>query len=134
MRQSISIKRKNNNLSSKKWRSKNKDKFRQIINNWRENNREKSRYYACKTSSKKRKLIFELTLEKYLEIIKNPCTYCSKLDNNGIDRINNKEGYTLKNSVSCCRLCNWMKKDMRSLEFLNHCLIVANKFKNNYIY
>jgi hypothetical protein len=39
---------------------------------------------------------------------------------NGIDRINNEEGYTSNNTVSCCFTCNRMKGTMSSEEFKIH--------------
>ena len=42
-----------------------------------------------------------------------------KLIYNGIDRINNKVGYVLKNCVSCCKNCNRAKSDL-SIENFNN--------------
>lgn len=39
---------------------------------------------------------------------------------NGIDRINNKIGYEIENCVSCCSLCNWMKREFDKEIFLSH--------------
>lgn len=36
---------------------------------------------------------------------------------NGIDRKNSSEGYTLGNSLPCCRVCNRAKSDMDYEEF-----------------
>ena len=49
---------------------------------------------------------------------KNPLAYKSATYiYNGIDRLNNDEGYTKVNSVTCCRVCNFMKKDIPLKEF-----------------
>ncbi len=37
---------------------------------------------------------------------------------NGIDRFNNKEGYTHANAVSCCKICNRAKGTISGEEFL----------------
>ena len=53
-----------------------------------------------------------------------PCSYCGRLCDpsidyyNGIDRIDNNIGYTIDNSVSCCKYCNFAKNDFLLDEFL----------------
>ena len=47
------------------------------------------------------------------EKIKNSTVYY-----NGIDRVNNKKGYTIHNSVACCFICNRAKQDMPYMEFV----------------
>lgn len=37
---------------------------------------------------------------------------------NGIDRINNLEGYLTSNVVTCCKECNWLKRIMTYEQFL----------------
>lgn len=37
---------------------------------------------------------------------------------NGIDRLDNRRGYTVKNSVPCCTLCNYKKGNQSADEFL----------------
>jgi hypothetical protein len=37
---------------------------------------------------------------------------------NGIDRVDNNKGYTLDNVVSCCKLCNFGKRNLSTDEFL----------------
>jgi len=44
---------------------------------------------------------------------------------NGIDRIDNKQGYKMENCVPCCQNCNWMKKSLTEQEFLNHIKQIA---------
>jgi len=60
---------------------------------------------------------WELSYEEFLQLVQANCVYCGAppaLDalgglRNGIDRQNNKEGYTKNNSVSCCYCCNRLK-------------------------
>lgn len=40
---------------------------------------------------------------------------------NGLDRKDNTKGHTLENSVTCCKTCNYMKRDMSYEDFLAHC-------------
>lgn len=68
--------------------------------------------------------VFELDKSVFSDLIKGSCYYCGivggrvmktgRLKNhewrvNGIDRLDNKVGYTKTNSVSCCAVCNRMK-------------------------
>lgn len=93
-----------------------------------------TKYSQYKNSANKRKINFELTIEEYDNLIHGNCFYCGagpKIRNfkrktssynypmNGIDRVNNNEGYTVKNSVSCCDTCNRAKLDHDLKYFLN---------------
>jgi len=89
-------------------------------------------FSSYKTGAKKRNLTFELSLEKFSFLLKSNCRYCgshpkqilkrqksrkTQLIYNGIDRIDNKEGYTEENSVSCCMYCNRSKSDLTLQEW-----------------
>jgi hypothetical protein len=104
--------------------------------------------------SKKRKLNFHLTLDQFYNIISQNCYYCGCKPNqiiinsankkknkikyiyNGIDRINNNLGYTIKNSVSCCKKCNFMKSTFSKIDFIKHINLIYKNIhfieKNNY--
>jgi hypothetical protein len=49
---------------------------------------------------------------------------------NGIDRVDNSKGYIIENCVSCCSLCNAMKKDNTKDVFLDHVEKIASYQKN----
>jgi hypothetical protein len=97
--------------------------------------------YVYKLGAIYRNLKFELTNDEFKTLIFNNCYYCNnilkhdkiigknkyELYYNGIDRINNKEGYTISNSVSCCIICNIAKSDMTIEEFYNWINLIANK-------
>lgn len=84
-------------------------------------------------SAKRRNLPFELSFEQFLSLAKQNCYYCGiepfkeyiPLANNGsfiyqgIDRVNNKEGYTVRNSLPCCSPCNYAKNNMPQDEFVS---------------
>lgn len=88
-------------------------------------------YQLYKRLAKKRNYEFLLTLEQFENITIQSCTYCGiapksifynrnkteTCNYNGVDRINNKEGYTINNSVPCCTDCNWAKKERSFSEF-----------------
>lgn len=77
---------------------------------------------------------FEISEEEFNKF-RNTCScyICKRNSNNdhrnGIDRINNKEGYTLDNCRSCCADCNFMKKDMDHDDFLLQCGLIAHQHK-----
>lgn len=80
--------------------------------------------------NKKNKVtIQEFTKEEFNTFIKNlvkeDCFYCSKKsqsdDKNGVDRINSYYNYSEDNCVSCCSICNMMKKDMDVGSFIRKC-------------
>jgi hypothetical protein len=66
---------------------------------------------------------FDLTFEQFVEIGANPCYICGTPPNgelNGLDRVNNAEGYTSDNIRSCCSNCNYMKRNHSLDGFLEH--------------
>jgi len=72
-------------------------------------------YNDYKNRANKKNLTFELTLDEFNSYIHNDCYICGKkfeegIHTNGIDRIDNNEGYILSNIASCCSECNYMKK------------------------
>ncbi len=95
-----------------------------------------------KTRAKSKGLKFSLIKNKFKELITSDCHYCgikpsnkihpskrrskNPLAYNGLDRVNNQLGYTYKNSVSCCKVCNIAKNDMSIEKFLEW---VVNVYK-----
>jgi hypothetical protein len=81
---------------------------------------------------------FSIDFDSFISICTKPCFYCGANPArsmkksarkatfngdflcNGVDRVDNDEGYTILNSVSCCRICNWMKRHLTKHEFLSH--------------
>lgn len=66
---------------------------------------------------------FELSKDQFLEIVYKPCYYCGVLgeetrDFNGIDRMDQTEGYNIDNCVSSCKMCNYMKLSLDVETFL----------------
>ena len=86
---------------------------------------------AYKYGAKKRGLEYKLTEEQFFEITQKDCYYCGKKPSNiynrkecngaytynGIDRVDNNKGYTIKNSVPCCHTCNGAKGKLTFQEF-----------------
>jgi len=79
-------------------------------------------YLRYKHGAKQRNLEFNLTKEEFLQFYGKPCFYCGDaFDNNGLDRVDNTQGYQKDNIVPCCYRCNWMKSDLTVEVFINHC-------------
>lgn len=76
--------------------------------------------------------VFKLTVEQCELLFQGNCYYCGESPNrtfinrrtkdsytyNGIDRVNNSQGYVLDNVVSCCTTCNLKKGSSSQTEFL----------------
>ncbi len=87
-----------------------------------------------KQGAKKRNLGWDITASDFFTLITKNCFYCGGLPTNlsykskqhgsffynGLDRLDNNQGYTLKNTVPCCHRCNWMKRNLITTDFLNH--------------
>jgi hypothetical protein len=79
-----------------------------------------------------RNMAFELSIEKFKEIVKQPCHYCNEYNDKeviGIDRINSAIHYTESNCVPCCQLCNFMKCDISKHDFIAHVHKIANNYE-----
>lgn len=106
----------------------------------------RKQYHRYKFSAKKRNYSFELSFEDFTYLTQENCFYCGsrpsnegtkvkrKYDTdtfvyNGIDRVNNNEGYILENCVPCCARCNAMKMDMTLEDFKNHIMKIILHLK-----
>jgi hypothetical protein len=77
-------------------------------------------YRSAKNTARHKKQPFYLTENEYLHLISLRCFYCNgELNKTGIrlDRKNNNEGYTARNSLPCCRICNVAKNNMSFEDF-----------------
>lgn len=106
-------------------------------------------FNSYKHNAKNRDLEFSLTQEEFNNLISLNCHYCNTppkdanylskstkkyggFTANGIDRMNNSIGYTVDNSLSCCTVCNMMKKVLKYNVFLEHIeKIYKYKIKND---
>lgn len=106
-------------------------------------------YRRYKRIAKKKNLDFTISEEEFLELTQSKCYYCGCLPAstqkslhkngdfvyNGIDRVDNTKGYVLSNCVSCCYVCNYMKKDMPCADFFNKITeIYETRIKNGKTY
>jgi len=95
-----------------------------------------------KRSAKKRSLDFKLTRTEFRVLTKSKCYYCGEVPKNvastqnntgeylysGIDRKDNSLGYTNKNCVSCCDICNRAKLVRNEEEFKSWIIKVYSYF------
>lgn len=89
----------------------------------------KTRLSKLKNSAKNRGYHINLDVNKYQELINCGCHFCGKdlSDENGycLDRVDSKKGYTIKNVVPCCKICNRAKCDMDVMDFRSWVLKAA---------
>ena len=126
----------------KEWAKNNPERMKEIQKKYKELHPEsvkegliryrktlKGRWRTLKGSAVKRNYNVDISFEEFINIISNPCVYCGEDEKRiGIDRVNNKIGYTLENSVPCCATCNMMKRIMTVEEFLKH---IEKIYKHN---
>lgn len=92
-------------------------------------------YNNYKKAAKRRGYDFTLSKNEFYNLLNGDCDYCglephmiwkgtkrtiidiSKFKYNGVDRVNNNEGYKIENVVSCCKFCNNAKNTMTTEEF-----------------
>lgn len=85
-----------------------------------------------KNNAKKRNREFTLIEEETVKLLTSDCHYCGQAPEplNGIDRMDNKIGYTLDNCITACRDCNYRKGQM-SYDDFNTWLDKILKFKSH---
>lgn len=83
---------------------------------------------AYQGNAKRRGMEFQLNDQMVYDLIFLPCHYCGNeprpcglgMNRNGIDRYYNSVGYLPENCVTCCSVCNFMKKVLDGPDFLSH--------------
>ena len=97
--------------------------------------------YQYKHDAKRRGLSWQLSNEEFKHLTSSPCYFTGKLPStameaasgeiymyNGVDRLDSKEGYTLKNCVPCCTEVNFMKRNLPYEKFIELCKAIAERF------
>lgn len=100
------------------------------------------RAYHC--SVKVRKLSFKLSRKEFRSLITAPCYYCGAAPSrraeaqsgmfllyNGIDRMDSAKGYEKSNCVPCCTPCNFLKKDIPIIDFIQRIRTIAKNTRNS---
>lgn len=88
--------------------------------------------YQYAHRSKQKGLQFTLTNDEFRQLTTSDCHYCGAAPaqvmknghqrtafiHNGVDRKDNSQGYTVANSLPCCKVCNTAKSAMGYVEFV----------------
>ena len=102
--------------------------------------------YKYSVSYRRKKLIFDLSIEDFARLTSSPCFYCKtepfqiympKGSNgsylyNGLDRIDSEKHYTADNVVPCCKICNRAKNDMSQKDFFDWLLKISNIYGSGF--
>lgn len=93
--------------------------------------------------AKERGYSWGLSVSEFEQITQSDCFYCGAPPKqiaksirstpyiyNGIDRVDNAKSYYAANCVACCKLCNWMKRDLSSEDFFSHIDSIFRRRKN----
>lgn len=96
-------------------------------------------YHLYKKRALERGLCFKLSKKHFRKLTQQKCHYSKTPPNhlyklnrispyigNGIDRKDNNVGYTVKNSVPCCLICNRAKSSLTYREFKNYIKRIKN--------
>lgn len=97
-------------------------------------------YSNYRGNANRKVMEFALTREQFKQITSHPCNYCGEPPSaifkskfrpgnyvyNGVDRVDNSRGYTIDNVVSCCRMCQFAKRNWKVEDFLRWALKLAD--------
>ena len=79
----------------------------------------------------------DISLDEFIALSSLPCHYCGALSSNsyqrawkkriiqgefkynGLDRVDSSQAHNKDNVVTCCRQCNWAKRDLSLKDFLD---------------
>ena len=85
------------------------------------------RWKEFQRQARRRKLAVVMEKRHYHLLTKQPCAYCGrKIGNIGVDRVCNSEPYTAENTLPCCSVCNFMKRDLGLGAFVSAAKAVSN--------
>ena len=83
-----------------------------------------AKYLRRRKGAQERNIEWSLTDIEYIQTITEPCHYCGTYglpdEGVGIHRVNSDKGYSIKNCVPCCPMCNIMKRHHSYDTFIDH--------------
>lgn len=102
-------------------------------------------FRSYRSNAKTRGREFSLDKNTFKQLVISPCHYCGTEPKqkqisvistgvflyNGVDRVDNKKGYTPKNTLSCCGTCNKLKGTLSYTDFVVQIKSIYNHFKLN---
>lgn len=89
-------------------------------------------FLTYRYAARRRSLAFELSRDEFINLARQPCNYCGAAPSrvipakgqiaqpftlNGIDRVDNRNGYVMGNCAPCCSDCNRAKAQMSADQF-----------------
>lgn len=99
------------------------------------NHKRRKTYNGYKSRANKKDIYFDISEDKFNELIKNNCYICGKFPSknhtNGIDRCDNNMGYTDGNCETCCGECNYMKCTNTYDYFVNKLVNIYDYWQEN---
>ena len=85
------------------------------------------RWKEFQRQARRRKLPVVMEMRHYHLLTKQPCAYCGrKVGSIGVDRVCNSEPYTAENTLPCCSVCNFMKRDLDLGAFVSAAKAISN--------
>jgi hypothetical protein len=86
---------------------------------WQKSNPVRHALYTYRARAARHGLEFSLLEALFRDLITDNCFYCGATPSpiNGVDRVDNGQGYTENNSVSSCGMCNKAKNNKSLAEF-----------------
>lgn len=101
-------------------------------------------YSVYKWNAEKRDLEYSITLDEFKKLTSDVCYYCNiepycahngvtcstPYVYNGIDRVDNNIGYIFTNCVTCCKICNWMKRTQSQKDFVEKCEAITKNMNH----
>ncbi len=87
------------------------------------------RFASYQDNAKTKGNDFQVTKEQMFLLFEKACHYCgcTGTQGGGVDRVDNKKGYTTDNVVPCCTTCNYMKRVQGPEEFIAHICSIVEK-------
>lgn len=113
---------------TQKWQRANPKQAR--ANTLRQHRKLPTRFNQAKLGARKRGHAWRLPFYKWAELVRLPCHYCGETLSAygcGLDRINNKHGYSDKNCVPCCGGCNIAKHSATYDDFISRTNRIARR-------
>lgn len=122
----------------KKYRDEHEEMFEEIYKKQKIDDKYRLKYY--KYRAEHHNIKYDIDDNIMIDLFHEPCVYCGIEINdkklNGVDRVNNDLGYIESNVVSCCEMCNYIKKCMDSYVFIKKCehILTYNKLIEGKLY
>ena len=105
---------------TKQYYLKNRENMLKRKSAWERNRTARSRYSGLKSLAKRSSRPFNISLEAYEGLLKQPCLYCGRsikgFGGHCLDRVDNSGGYVQGNVAPCCPDCNRIKCHLLTAE------------------